>query len=195
MRVNIQTNIKQVTKHLNVIQKKQIPFAASNAINQTLFQTRKVMMKQTQQKLDRPIPFTVKGYLVTKAMKRNLTGILFVKGAVAKYLRFQIDGGIRKQDQRIGVPTDKAKLNQYGNIRGRKSGLIKKKTQFVQTINGTSGVWERTKKGTLQLIVAFNNSVQYESKFPFYKIGTKYIDSKFTSNFKKQMARALRSAK
>lgn len=195
MKVNIQTNIKQVTKHLNVIQKKQIPFAASNAINQTLFQTRKVMMKQTGQKLDRPVPFTIKGYLVNKAQKRNLTGILFVRDKVASYLKYQIDGGLRKRDNRIGVPTDKAKLNQYGNISGRRTGLVKKKTQFVQTINGKSGVWERTKKGTLQLVVAFNNSVQYEQRFPFYTIGTKYINSKFTSNFKKQMARALRSAK
>ena len=68
MQININTNIKEVTKGMSSIQKKQIPFAAANAINTTLFELRKEMAKQTIKKLDRPTPFTQRGFLVDKAI-------------------------------------------------------------------------------------------------------------------------------
>ena len=195
MKVNIKNNIKQITRGLNKQQKKQIPFATANAINQTLFQTRKVMMKQTEQKLDRPTPFTVKSYLVSKAKKSQLHGILFIKEAAEKYLKYQIEGGVRSPGKKFGIPTKLAKLNKFGNIPGRKKGLVKKKSQFLQTINGISGVWERTKDNKLKLIVALKNSANYVPKLPFYDIASNYAASKFNKNFVSQLNRALRSAK
>ena len=113
MKIDIKTNIKEVTKDLTVTQKKQIPFATANAINTTLFQLRKEMGKQTVKKLDNPTPFTQKGFMVTKASKLKLFGELFIKEAVAKYLNFQIEGGVRSNSKKFAIPTRNAKLNQY----------------------------------------------------------------------------------
>lgn len=79
MRVDIKSNIKEVTKGMSSIQKKQIPFATANAINITLFELRKEMAKQTVKKLDNPTPFTQRGFLVEKANKSKLFGSLFAK--------------------------------------------------------------------------------------------------------------------
>ena len=81
MKVNVKSNIKAVTKGITKTQRKQIPFATANAINKTLFQLRKEMAKQTEKKLDRPIPFTQKGFLIDKAKKNKLTGVLVMNPA------------------------------------------------------------------------------------------------------------------
>ena len=127
MKVSIKSNVDEATKWTTNIQKKQIPFATSNAINKTLFQLRKEMMKQTVKKLDRPTPFTQKGFLVKIAKKTNLKGMLYIKDAVEEYLKYQINGGIRTTGKQIPVPyIDNARLNKYGNVIGKRSGLIKK---------------------------------------------------------------------
>lgn len=193
--INVSTNIKEVTKNLKRKEKKQIPFATMIAINDTLFQLRKEMGKQTIKKLDRPTPFTQKGFMVRKANKKNLLGMLFIKKDVAKYLKFQIEGGVRSSDKKIGVPTGKSKLNKYGNIPGRKKGLIRNKKQKIMTIKDMTGVFEEHKDRTLSLMVAFKDRVVYPAIFPFYKIGQKFISSVFDKNFRKALDKALRTAK
>ena len=193
--INVSTNIKEVTKNLKRKEKKQIPFATMIAINDTLFQLRKEMGKQTVKKLDRPTPFTQKGFMVRKANKKNLLGMLFIKKDVAKYLKFQIEGGVRSSNKKIGVPTGKSKLNKYGNIPGRKKGLIRNKKQKIMTIKDMTGVFEEHKDRTLSLMVAFKDRVVYPAIFPFYKIGQKFISSVFDKNFRKALDKALRTAK
>ena len=195
MKVNVKSNIKEITKWTTNAQKKQIPFATANAINHTLFQTRKVMMKQTEQKLNNPTPFTVKSFLVDKAKKTKLKGMLFIREAAEKYLRFQILGGTRSSGKKFAIPTTNAKLNKFGNIIGKRSGLVKNKNQFLQTINGIAGVWERQKDGKLKLIIALKNSANYRPKLPFYTIAEKFAASKFNKNFINALNKALKTAR
>mgnify|MGYP003628244506 FL=1 len=195
MKVNIKSNIKKVTKGLTKTQKKQIPFATANAINKTLFQLRKEMAKQTEKKLDRPTPFTQKGFLVDKAKKNKLTGVLFIKEAVEKYLKFQIDGGVRSGNPFVSIPTRNKKLNKYGNISGKRSGIVKGRNQFIGEIKGIRGVWQRQADNQVKLMIAFDNSVSYEPKFPFYKIASKFADSKFNKNLIEKLTAALKSSK
>jgi len=196
MQFKIKNNIKDVTKGLNKMQKKQIPFATVVSINQTLFGLRKEMAKQTIKKLDRPTKATQSGFIFTKAKKANLIGTLFLKSFVEDYLRFQIDGGVRSSSKFFVAPTRNSKLNKFGNIVGKKSGLIKKSTQFFSTINGVAGIYERTNKGNkIKLIHALIKSATYKAKFPFYKIADGFAKSHFQKNFVKALQKALRTAK
>ena len=197
MRVSVKSNIDEVTKWTTNVQRKQIPFATSSAINKTLFQLRKEMMKQTVKKLDRPTPFTQKGFLVQTAKKTKLKGMLFIKQQVEDYLQYQIDGGIRSTGKNIPIPyKPNARLNKYGNIIGKRTGLIKKNTQFFGTVKGIDGVWERQKKDNrLKLIIGFTKTAAYEPKFPFYVIADKFVAANFDKNFAEKFAQALRSAK
>ena len=196
MQVNVKTNIKEISKNLTRDQKKQVPFASAMAINNTLFQLRKEMGKQTRKKLDRPTKFTQNGFVVQKAKKQNLKGMLFLKDAVEKYLKFQIDGGIRSTGKYIPVPfKQNARLNKFGNIIGKRSGLIKKKSQFIGTVNGLLGVWERQKGNKLKLIIGFERTVEYKPKLPFYTIAQKFSAAVFDRNFTKAIARSIKSAR
>ena len=190
---NIKGDLKPIKKSLTKVQKKQIPFAAANAINNTLFDIQKAEKAQMPKKLDRPTPFTLKAFKINKAKKSMLVGDIHVMPSRYKYLKYQIEGGTRSKNN-IGVPTYAAKLNKYGNLSGRKTGLVKNKRQFIQTINGVSGVWEKSKSG-LKLMVAFEKTVNYEKRFPFYKIAEAVARKKFQRNMRLSLSRAERTAR
>ena len=195
MQVSVKSNIKEITKFTTNVQKKQIPFATSVAINNTLFDLKKEMAKQMDKKLDRPTAFTKRGFFINKAKKNLLIGVLLMKDIVANYMQYQIEGGTRTTGKQIPVPyKPNARLNKFGNIIGKRTGLIKKNTQFIGNVSGTEGVYERTKQG-LKIIIGFERSVTYRPRFPFYVIATKFSNAVFDRKFAKAFDRALRSAR
>jgi hypothetical protein len=189
---NIKGDLKPITKHLTKVQKKQIPFASAAAINETLKQVVKAEQMQITKRLDRPTPFTVKAFKIRYAKKHALHGEVIIKPAQWKYLKYQIEGGTRTG--KIGVPTANAKLNKYGNLPGRRKGLIRGKKQYMND----KGVWERSggkKNPRSKLVVAFASSVTYTKRFPFYKIADGVARSQFQKNFQRSIKRAIASAR
>jgi hypothetical protein len=204
MKINIKTNNKKFAKKMTNLQKKQLPFATAQAINNTLFGLKKEMSKQTIKKLDRPTKATQNGFEIKKANKKNVTGIFSIKNFVAKYLHYQIVGGVRSSSNGIPVPiTKNMKLNKFGNIAGKRgkvqSGLegLATGNQFVATIEGATGVWKKNKKGQAPtLLIKFHDSVQYRKKpFDFYKIGRNFINNTYDRNFLKAFSKAMKTAK
>ena len=206
MQIKIKDNIKQFTKGLSKVQKKQIPFATAQAINATLGigQGKKdkgldrEFAKQMVKKLDRPRPQTTKAFYRKPAKKTHLVGELGLQDWAAKFLKFQIDGGVRSGAKKIPVPITKNKrLNKFGNIAGKRSGLVKGSKEFIATIGGATGVWKQGRKGQQPtLLIKFHDSVKYDKKpFDFYKIGNRYVSNTFVRQMKKSLTKALRSAK
>ena len=205
MRLEIKDNLKEVNKWTTNVQKKQVPFATAMAINKTLGIGKgnrmkgldREMQKQMIQKLDRPMARTTKAFYRIGARKTNLTGTLGFTEWANKFMQYLVHGGVRSgESSKIGVPyVPNAKLNKFGNIAGRKSGLIKKQSQFIGNIKSIDGVWERQKDRSVKLMVAFKNSVSYQAMFPFYKIAEKYSRARFDKNFAEEFTKALRSAK
>ena len=203
MQINIKSNIKEVTKWTTDAQKKQIPFATAMAINATLGigkgnsgnRLDKVLGQQMEAKLNNPTPATKKAFYRLRATKTKLVGVLGFKDWAAKYMQYQIFGGVRASGKKFAIPTRNAKLNKYGNIPNKSGGVVKKKNQKIMTVNGMTGVYEMHKDKTLKLIIAFKNAATYKPKFPFYKIAQGYINNNFTKNFKKELDKALKTAK
>jgi len=208
--LNIKGDLKPITKHLNKVQKKQIPFATANAINSVLFGIQKAEKAQMPKKLDNPTPYTMKAFKVNKAKKTQLVGEIFVMPQKYKYLKYAIEGGTRTGN--VSVPytkTGNIKLNKYGNIKGKKGGLVKNQNQFIGKIKGISGVWERghySKKGNfstkgkskstaVRLLVAFEPTVNYKKRFPFYEIAEGYAKKNLQKELAKAFARAKATAK
>jgi|TARA_R110002074_G_scaffold181215_1_gene345712 hypothetical protein len=189
---NVKGNLKAITKGLSKIQKKQIPFAAANAINNTLFDIMKAEKAQMPKKLDRPKGYTVKAFQINKARKTNLVGDIHITPERWKYLKYAVEGGTRTGN--VVVPTKQATLNKFGNIKGFRGGIKLKKNQTKETINGTSGIWERS-KGRTKLIYGFWNSATYKKIFPFQKIAKGVARKKFPINFKRTLKQAIRTAK
>ncbi|UZJ38392.1 hypothetical protein [Prosthecochloris sp. SCSIO W1103] len=59
MQISVKSNIKKVTKSLSTFEKKYVPNAIWNAINETLFGLCKELSKEIRRVFDEPIAFTV----------------------------------------------------------------------------------------------------------------------------------------
>ena len=199
MQIRVDTNVKQFTKKLGFFEKDLMKSATPRAINKTLEKAQGHQLLLTKKFLDRPTRQTQKGFFVKFASKRNPIGSLNMKDFVEEYLQYQIEGGFRYSDKKNPVPIQgNARLNQFGNITGKRRGLIKNKNQFIAEIKGITAVWERVavrrghSGGVKPIILLTQNFANYEKKYPFFKETKKLIDRTFNKQLKVAFARAKR---
>lgn len=101
MQVNIKADIKEATRQLTKIQKKQIPYATSRALNETANRTAKYMKQYARRVFHKPTRYTIAGIRWRKTNKKDLTSYVYLndwpdKGTPqSKYLHPQIHGGGR----------------------------------------------------------------------------------------------------
>ncbi len=164
MQIDIRSDVKDLTRSLNRIQRKQIPFATSKAINTLAFDVRKTLQEGLDIYLDRPTPYTKKGVQVEKSTKKDLKAEVGFRSnkfrmgkgtgtTQASYMKKQIEGGIRNAKNRsIPIPIeDNIKLNKYGSLTRDKVGnlLANKDKYFSGKLKGAKGkgtgegIWER----------------------------------------------------
>lgn len=182
MQVKIETNIKPVMKNFIKFQNVDIPNITRIAINETATRVKELEQQGMHKHLDRPRKQTINSLYVIFARRNKLEAVIRFRDWAQDFMKLQIKGGIRKVNN-TAVPTSNARLNVYGNIPGRKAGVVKGK-QFRATIDGIYGVWERNKNG-LKIIHRFETNPKYEKRFPFYRIAGKAIRYTWPLKFKK----------
>ena len=215
MQINVSSNIQEVTRGLSAVQRKQIPFAASQALNDV---AKKAAMRDLRDKANRTFQggatrFTRSGFLYRRSNKKNLTAEVFIEPSRAKYMRFQIDGGTRLPERRkIMTPTTNTRLNKFGNIpRGTYSRLINDRKKYFSGIpNGLSGnsnlgIWERygrTKRfpggKRIRMVAKYIDRAEYRALFPFEETTQGVVFARqggFANRFNKRLIAAIRSAK
>ena len=194
MQIKVDTNVKQFTKKLGFFEKDLMKSATPRAINKTLQKLQGHQLLLTKKFLDRPTRQTQKGFFIKFASARQPIGSLNMKDFVAEYLQYQVEGGFRYSDKKNPVPIQgNASLNQFGNIIGKRRGLIKNKKQFIAEIKGINAVWERVgNKGVKPIILLTQNYAQYKKKYPFYTASEKFVLKNFDKQLKVAFARAKR---
>lgn len=196
MRISIDHDLKKLTKKLNNIERKQIPFATAKALTDTAKDAQTASKKAMIKKLDRPTPFTLRGVAIQRATKTKLQSVVYIKDIQAKYLRWQISGGTREARNKALLIPQGIRLNKYGNMpKGRLSKLRTKDNIFSGKVDGVGGVYQRYKKKAPKLLVAYESRVKYGVKYPFYKIVKGSVRQQFKKNFSKALTQALRTAK
>ncbi len=196
MQINVKSDLKALSKHLDRIQKKQIPFATAKALTQTAKDAQAAAKRAAVAKLDRPTPFTLRGFAIERATKRNLRARVFIKSVQAKYLKWQIEGGVKSGGRRgLRVPAN-IRVNKYGNIpRGRVLKLLAQANVFRGEVDGVMGIWQRYKRKAPKLLIALEPRIRYGIKFPFGRIVQGSARRRLVINFKKALADALRTAR
>ena len=200
MQLSIQSDIDKAIKHLGVM-KKQVPFAASVAMNETVTKIQQVEQAAMSRELDRPRPATIKGIRVARSNKRNLRAAVFVIPAIDRFIRYQVVGGTRlPENKAVSVPVQ-IRLNKYGNISGRRQGklakLLARPDTFSGTIKGVSGIYQRVGRGKrfLKLLVAYEDSVTYRPRFHFYDHADRTARRVWARTFNRAIRRAIRTAR
>ena len=215
MQIQLKADTKKLTKHLSFIQKQQVPFATSNALNAVAFDARTAIQTALPKKLDRPTKGLIKSVIVEKSKKKHLIARVGFAGkgfgsskwaeSPAVIMARLIAGGTRKPKGRaILIPVTKnIKLNKYGNLPRKKIStlLAKPKRYFSGKPKGRdAGVYERIKKkgksGQLKMLASWEQSATYESgKFNLSSIVSKTVAKKYKGRFNAALSKALASAK
>ena len=194
---SLTVDIDGALKRLTRVQKKQVPFATSVALNNTAKYVVEKEKQEAKKKLDEPTPFTLRGFRVRRSNKRNLEAAVYIAPIQAKYLLPHIKGG--RQIKKSQVTPKNLRLNKYGNIPGLRTGKIKKLLQkpnvFAAEIRGVKGIWQRDKKGGLKLLVASAERITYKKQFAFYGVAARHASNRFAPEFYKALRRALASAR
>lgn len=72
MDISVKPDVKQLTKKLNAIQRRQLPFATSKAPNSLSFQVKDIVTKSLPQFLHNPTPYLGKGFQIEQSNKQKL---------------------------------------------------------------------------------------------------------------------------
>lgn len=168
--------------------KKQMVFAAKTGLNEIAKDVKKGVERQLKSDIDRPTPFTQKGFKINWANKTNLTASVEIKPIQASYLRYQIKGGTRGGSRKnpVFAPGKGQKTNKHGNLpRNKSKNALKRSDTFKATIKGVEGVWQRGNFGktgkfstskkkrnsNVKLLVGFFNKADYKERYDFYGRG------------------------
>jgi hypothetical protein len=182
MLMSVKSNIKPFVKQLKKFQNVDIPNITRIALNETATRVKELEQVQMRKSFDRPKPQTIKSIYVQFAKKNYPIARITFRDWAQEFIHRNIVGGIRRV-KNTAVPTVNARLNQFGNIPGRKQGVVKGK-QFRATIDGIYGVWERNKNG-LKIIHRFETNPRYDAIFPFYRVANKAVKYVMPVKFEK----------
>jgi hypothetical protein len=149
--IDVKADVRAATRWLDNVQRKQIPFALSYAINETAKEVQGGLAKEMSV-FDRPKPATVKGTFIKRSTKANLEAVIGLKTRAqgtptSEYLNAQINPGRREDKrseillQRAGIlpagyqtrPGSGARLDAYGNM---SRGQIVQILSYFQTFGG-----------------------------------------------------------
>lgn len=65
--VDVQFNLREVDALLTDLQRKQVPAAATRALNNAAFAYRKALQAEMASRFDRPTPYTLRGFVIDRA--------------------------------------------------------------------------------------------------------------------------------
>ena len=130
--ISVKADTDRMAKALSAVATKQLPWATAAALNDTALAVHQDTRRLMESVFDRPTPFTLGAFKVTKAAPDRLQAAVERKDMVVgrHYLETEEKGGPRRQTgfeklmgMRIAyagqlwgvIPADSAKLDQYGN--------------------------------------------------------------------------------
>lgn len=214
LNIDLSANINEVSKQLSMRQKRQIPFATSRALNDTAFNIARKDLPKFANRIftGGAVPFTKRGFKFIKSNKKRgspnfLTAFVFIDKLQGAYMKFQIDGGIRKPKRKaILIPTNKLRVNKYGNItRATRSNIINNKSKYFKGIpkgrfgEVYEGIWERSGDNQkIRMVAKYKDDARYNKKFPFPTIVEKLVNNRtkgFRARFEQRLKEALATAR
>ncbi|MDX3929210.1 MAG: hypothetical protein QHC90_25840 [Shinella sp.] len=135
--VTVRFDLTDFERSLNNIERKQLPYAVTLALNETVKGGRLAVQKEMDRVFDRPTPYAKRGVVYERATRQTLRASVIVWGSnrggglpAAAFLGPQIEGGRRTHKAferqliqrglmdkgKVAVPASRTKLDRYGNI-------------------------------------------------------------------------------
>lgn len=194
--ISFESNIREWTASLDDVAKRQLPFAIALALTDTArYDVKPAIERRMIAAFDKPTPFTQRGVAHFPAHKATLAARVFIKDVQAKYLALEETGGVRKPERRALVVPAGQSTNAYGNLpRNTLKKLLARPDTFSGRINGTAGIWQRTRKG-VKLLIAWRDSTSYQPRFAFRETAQAAAELAFPRRFEAAFSKALATAR
>ena len=222
--ITVKHDLDKLKAEMTRVQKEQLPFAASLAINAVARKAKEALPSVLERLLDKPKPFTTKSaFFTTSANKTTLQATVGLKDIQAGYLAPLLAGQPRKQKGseqrfmgRFFVPAPAVPLDAYGNV--TKANLVailkaaESKTEWkgkrivvfpsgngklpagVYASNKRRGV-KSEKRGLTLLLQFVNRAPGYRQRIRLGEEVGRVVRAEFASAFATAMARAEASAR
>ena len=196
MVLRVRSNIKEVSKSLTRLQREQIPYAASTALNTVAFDTRKFIVSRLwpnsfPQAHNKRFPSVL--YRVLKARKTRLTADVHEQ-LDRSYVGLHIRGGTKTphRSSNVAVPVQ---ARRTASGRTRKSDTPRAlKDAFVANFKGQGPAIFQRRGKQLLLMYVLKRSTHINAAYPFFTAGYGYAESRWSRAFDDAMRRALATA-
>ena len=170
--ISVKFDTQSIIDQLDLIRLKQLPFATSLAINNTLKLIKLAEEREILDVFDRPTPYVQNSLFIKPSTKQTLTGevklkdVTFKGNPATRIFKASIEGGERKMkayekllnlkgilpNGYVTVPGDAADIDQYGNV---KPAQIRQILSYFQSnrdsgsiSNSTDATRAKLKRGT-----------------------------------------------
>lgn len=193
MDVSVKHNIKDFTRYLTDVQKKQVPYASSRALNDTAVDGQNAVVEKIPGIFKNRKKWWLKqqptGIKVKFSKKNSLMARVFT---TAYFAEIQEKGGVKtpKSSGKLAVPTA-AVPRKYRTSRGARDMLNERQNIF----RTPKGVFKRTGKKGIQVLWTFARSAVIKPRFGFYAIMEATVKGNFSKNFEQRLKQAIASAK
>lgn len=222
MSIIIRADFSAAVHRLDDLQKKQVPFAAKNAVNDLARKIIEVEQDEMQTVFQSPTRWTLGSLFIREyATKSNLRAVVDFKDGIksrsaGKYLAAQIYGGSRRikavetffakrglmpEGYRI-VPAS-VRLDSHGNI---SLSSFKKMVQGVS--DGTHfallqrrgklspGLYVRGKRrGKVKALIVYVSQAEYDKRFRYFEVAVHVVQTSADSVFQAELDKALATAR
>lgn len=207
IKLDVRSNIKQFSKHLDGIQKKQVPFATARALTWTAQESQKDIQTAIPNIFNVTKKWWMKqqptGVRITPAKKTDLEAVVYTK---AYFADLQERGGIRTPYQGGGllVPTDR--VPKYGRKAGGAGKVLAGKkilrkggkpdgSPVLKMKSGKQGVFRRKSKKTIELLYTYIPRAQVRARFGFAKMAKQSAMQNFDKKFVRSLKAAIKTAR
>lgn len=196
--ITVKFDIAPILRALSSMVRKQVPYAISQALNQTAFDARAHLQAHLGDSFTIRNTFTARGLRVEKATKTNHEAAV---GSVRDYMKLQEEGGKKvAHSKAMAVPITPAKQRKTTTPKSKWPGaLLKRSGYFIaKSDKGTPVLYRRKTEGhdaPLEPIFRFTRKVYVPPRWHLRDEVGKIVHEKWEKNAFDALTKAIKSAK
>lgn len=181
----------QIDNELAAVATKQVPFAASLALNKTAIGARNAVRGNLPKRFKLRNQWTMRGIQATMSTKGNLTALVTAPG----YMQIQETGGQRTSQpgRTLMAPAEALQTGRVVPKKKRPRALLADKAFILQMRGGDAGVFLRygKKRSSIRLLWWLTDDQKYDDRFKFEQDVNDYVQDRFGAEFAAAMEQAV----
>ena len=213
--LQVSCDVSGMISGLNDLARQHVPYALARALTQTAQDIKQALPDALDQQLDKPTPFTKRGWFVRAAKKTNLVAVIGAMDRQAEYMAWQVNGGEQSPRRRVHRLPATVQLDAYGNLpRNTMSRLIAaaKGQQALSKAGGKrlgvdhraslfygqpgnqdspAGIYQRDGQRLIPLVVFSEKKFHYRPRFHFRALADQVVADKLALNFSRALHAAM----